>query len=421
MRRFNPEKELRRIEHKNRNKIIIGICSLLLIIAIGSTYALYQVRHTNKLVFNTVGEFKKRDIYLSVLVNGETQNEFPGKEDGYAFSGYECDGDANVTFDPDKWIASVNSNGPDKCTIKFGPKNINYDTIRKNEDVIVDETNDANLRYIGPNPENFIWFNCLKYDDLTNENAEDEEHKCERWRIIGLMNNVTTVNEESGEETINQSLIKIVRNKTTSQMYWNTEAKNDWANASLNKYLNSEENLNSPNSSLIANVVWYLGALNGSTAQSIYINERINIGNCETFNRCPGETREKFWIGKIALVYGSDHIFATNGGSIGRNSCLSRSPIIWTSEYSQCGLNSWLTYSNTTGNDYENKGRGNRSWTITPMPLSPLQVNCISGGGELWSSYCNESIHYYLPTVYLTPNIKLQTGTGTFEEPYIIK
>ena len=44
MKRFNPEKELRRIENKNRNKIIFGIFVLLLIITIGSTYALYQVK-----------------------------------------------------------------------------------------------------------------------------------------------------------------------------------------------------------------------------------------------------------------------------------------------------------------------------------------------------------------------------------------
>ena len=59
MKGFNPEKELKKIRKGNKNKVLYSIITLLLIVAVGSTYALYQVRHTNKLVFNTVGEFKK--------------------------------------------------------------------------------------------------------------------------------------------------------------------------------------------------------------------------------------------------------------------------------------------------------------------------------------------------------------------------
>ena len=120
MRRFNPEKELKKIEKGNRNKILYSIITLLLIIAVGSTYALYQVRHTQKLVFNTVGEFKKRDIYLSVLVDGETKAEFPGKNDGYVFDNIQCDKPGiKASFNNDAWELTLTTKTTNKCTVKF--------------------------------------------------------------------------------------------------------------------------------------------------------------------------------------------------------------------------------------------------------------------------------------------------------------
>ncbi len=122
MKKFNPEKELNKIRNGNKNKIIVGLCTLLLIVIVGYSFALYQVRHTQELVFNTVGEFKKRDIYLSVLVDGEYKNDFPAKSEDMLYGGYECDGSATINFDTDKWQVALYASHPDKCTIKFGHK-----------------------------------------------------------------------------------------------------------------------------------------------------------------------------------------------------------------------------------------------------------------------------------------------------------
>ncbi len=122
MKQVNIEKELNKIQYGDRNKLIGIIVFLLVIIAVGSTYALYQVRHTQKLVFNTVSEFKKRDIYLSVLVDGEYKNDFPAKSDDMLYGGYECDGSATINFDTDKWQVALYASHPDKCTVKFGHK-----------------------------------------------------------------------------------------------------------------------------------------------------------------------------------------------------------------------------------------------------------------------------------------------------------
>ncbi len=120
MRRFNPEKELSKIKNGNKKKIIISICALLVVGVLGYSFALYQVRHTQKLVFNTVAEFKKRDIILSVLVDGETKSEFPGKDDGYVFDNIQCDKTGiEASFNSETWKLTLTTGTTNKCTVKF--------------------------------------------------------------------------------------------------------------------------------------------------------------------------------------------------------------------------------------------------------------------------------------------------------------
>ena len=344
MRKFNPEKELKKIQHGNKNKILYGIIALLVIISIGSSFALYQIRYSKQIIYTKVGPFNKRDVYLAVKVNGEYSDKFPEKTENYAFSGYECDGDATVTFDPDKWIASVNATGPDKCTIKFGPKNINYDTLRRKEGVVVDETNDVNLRYVGATPSNYIWFNCDDYDNLTQEEAAT---KCEKWRIIGIMNNITIVDEDTKQETTNQSLIKVIRTSKIGDIALNATGSTNWGNSSLQKglngpYLNNSDDgtwiteleytsssgqnkkadnyksITSPTLGMIETIKWNTTVEVYSfdiTAQQIYKYERGTIAY---------STNPITWNGKVALMYSSDYGFATNGSNSGkdRSECL---------------------------------------------------------------------------------------------------
>ena len=79
MKVFNPEKELRKIQHGNRNKVLYGIILLLLIISVGSTYALYQVRYSKRIIYTKVSPFSIRDVILSVKVEGEStsRTSFP--------------------------------------------------------------------------------------------------------------------------------------------------------------------------------------------------------------------------------------------------------------------------------------------------------------------------------------------------------
>ena len=50
-------------------------------------------------------------------------------------------------------------------------------------------TEDNNLRYIGNKPNNYIYFNC----STTDEN-EMNDTTCEKWRIVGVFNNIEDEN-----------------------------------------------------------------------------------------------------------------------------------------------------------------------------------------------------------------------------------
>lgn len=42
---------------------------------------------------------------------------------------------------------------------------------------------DNNIRYIGKDPNNYVYFNCSDY-------SNQSDSTCEKWRIIGVFKNV---------------------------------------------------------------------------------------------------------------------------------------------------------------------------------------------------------------------------------------
>ncbi len=179
MRVFNPEKELSKIRNGNKNKIIVGLCTLLLIVIVGYSFALYQVRHTQKLVFNTVGEFKKRDIILSVLVDGENKTEFPGKDDGYVFERLDCDKEGtSATFDKVTWELVLRTDKPNKCTVVFGTKPNEPELFQGLIPITIDDDGTIKVADIDADWYDYgehKWANAVlvttaKYNELTQDN-----------------------------------------------------------------------------------------------------------------------------------------------------------------------------------------------------------------------------------------------------------
>ena len=218
-----------------------------------------------------------------------------------------------------------------------------------------DETVDNNLRYIGADPNNYVYFNCADYNNPSSST-------CELWRIIGVFN-------ENSHGRSGEKLVKLIRSNSLGDIVWNSANTNDWSTASLQTTLNGDY-LNGSGSyastgikndttrNMIANVTWKLGGSstnNDVTASMFYERERgttVYNGNPIT------------WQGEIALMYPSDYGYATSGGSTtNREACLAKELYNWnSSSYSDCKNNDWLLDSNTN------------QWTLTP---SSSASNCV--------------------------------------------
>jgi hypothetical protein len=175
--------------------IVIAIISVLFY-----TYSKFTSSTKADVVNSVVGEFKAYDLLITAYIDDEEVYNFPSKDDGYILNEEKsyCD-NATLEWDSENFKYTLSDTTKrTKCYLYFETKPPilgEYVTslLSTSSGVVEDETDDKNIRYVGENPNNFIWFNCYDYNDTST---------CERWRIIGLMNNVST---ENGK----QNLVKI--------------------------------------------------------------------------------------------------------------------------------------------------------------------------------------------------------------------
>ena len=294
-----------------------------------------------------------------------------------------------------------------KCYLYFeeksGASDIIEDAYEENQGMLAyDGTVDNNLRYIGADPNNYVYFNCDDYDSPSSST-------CELWRIIGIFN-------ENSHGINGEKLIKLIRSDSLGTIAWDSDNTNNWSTASLQTTLNGDY-LNGSGSyassgiknditrNMIANVTWKLGGsstYDDVTASMFYERER-------------GTTvysgRPTTWQGEIALMYPSDYGYATSGGSTtNREACLAKELYNWaSSSYSDCKNNDWLLDSGTI------------QWTLTPGSSNSYRVFIVSNPG-----FVHFSDNAYIPagvrpSVYLTSNVSISGGDGTMNNPYILK
>ena len=254
-----------------------------------------------------------------------------------------------------------------------------------------DESGDANMRYIGANPSNFVSFNG------------------ELWRIIGVFN-------ENSHGKVGMDLVKIQANNVLekdgkSTIAWNDVNENDWSNATLQQYLNTGDyytnTLSSTSKSMIQTVDWKIGgsvwAEINQKAIALYNFERGDTGA----RSVPTLTS---WNGDIALAYVSDYLFSTNGGSTyDRNTCINQSSrtestnLYWNTAInppSECAAGSWMSMIavnsgltiwtlNTRSNTY------NYAYRMLPS----------NAAGITGANIPNRTDTSVFPTVYLKSNI----------------
>ncbi len=273
---------------------------------------------------------------------------------------------------------------------------------------------EGNIRYFGPGDSvnNYIYFNCSNYDKQSSST-------CEKWRIIGIVD----------------GKVKIIRENSIGNLAWDQDKNqdsnletfsNNWETSSLQLMLNSSyyngdtsgtinyysggagersTSLNMGNigiknditRNMISESTWYLGS-SGSTCNGPYPNERYN---CERTNIVL--SGNPFTItANIGLLYVSDYGYGTN-----LTKC-SEAMYSYSGEYSsECVANNWLF-------------NGDTKWLITPKSTYFGQAFSVRSTGYADDGDSVPYSKHVTPVLYLDPNVIIDMGDGSSDNPYQI-
>ncbi len=458
--------KLDKFKAKNSNNKYYLIASLSVlgiggIFLLGRSFAKYQLQQSFPIMQGQV-QISSADILITgINVDGTSQDTIPTKSEGKNFKNAVCTNGAIGIWDKDNWAFTATNYTQTKteCTLNFTQEEVKDPSTESMNDILekqkenelpngklIEDKNgdDTNFRYVGSDPNNYVYFNC---DDLSKQ----ENGSCEKWRIIGLL----SVENANGEK---QQLLKIIRD-SIGEYSWDSSADtvnygdgvNEWSQADLQKVLNdnyfyqkaggtcytdsnnttgqcpqwTSVGIKANSRSLIENVRWKTGTLslaasqNSITPKEIYTFERSEYNGKQcTFgieNGCDDTVeRTTEFIGHVGLMYPSDYGYATSGGSDDqRTQCLTTSPFEWNSDINygrNCYTNDWL-FNNTKS-----------SLTLTPVPLiyasSVYAISEYGYIGIIEASYSNKVM--VRPVVYLKSNVKISKGEGTLTNPYTL-
>ena len=390
---------------------------------------------------------------LVIYLEDEQINYIPEKDSGYTLdlTKSSCNNGVTIGFDYNTWSVKTNysnytntDNTRVKCSLYFKKRTfaeslvdcgaLSKDAgtcIKENyhltEEVVDDETVDNNLRFIGANPENYVWFNE------------------ELWRIIGVMNNIDDGNGNK------ETRLKIIRDEPIGEYSWDSSdtntnggnGVNEWSKSDIQLLLNdyyfnqkkdqicyqgennqtipcdfSSIGLTTEAKSMLDQALWNLGSnplepnYREISPFLFYTFERSNNSSkiCSPTPAC-NDTIERTvtWIGKIGLMYPSDYGYATSGGTTtDRTTCLNTYCHNWPSFY-DCYNNNWL--------DRKDKNQ----WTMTANARGDSAYQAFSTANVGGITYNNaDNAFLILPALYLKSDIKIISGSGTKEQPFII-
>ena len=268
--------------------------------------------------------------------------------------------------------------------------------LAKNHIELSSDDVDNNVRYIGADPSNYVYFNCSDYSNPTADT-------CELWHIIGIFNNFTK------SDGTKENLVKIIRDESIGNIAWDSNNVNDWSRATLQQNLNSGTYYtttlkNDTTRNAIEEVVWNLGGsstYNDVTPSMFYERERgttVYSGHATT------------WTGKIGLMYPSDYGYATSGGTTkDRAACLAKELYNWdSSDFSDCKGNDYLYNSSF----YQ--------WTLTPRLANADIVFYVYSDGSVNRDDAFNA-NAVRPALFLKSNILVDKGLETSNDPYQLK
>ena len=458
-------------KNKKRRKTILISISVIVLISISfllyKTFASFSENVEFPIMKGQVDYFGNSDVYFAFYNENDKLKEMPLKDNdqNLIFDHGECDNGASIEWNEEEWGPVVKnlSKSKTKCSlyfIKYQSTIVDYVKELANIDstnLWTDDTSDANIRYVGATPNNYI--------DIGDRDADGNPIL---WRIIGLMNNVTYIN--SGEQQ--ESLVKIVRADKIGDYTWDSSPASingglgisEWSQSDIMKLLNPKDvyndipavgaslywnkesgkcvtstnetndnctftssGINDVAKKKIAKVRWntgtaiddYVKNVVSYTANYIYNGERSSHNSKELCasnggNYCNDEVERKTtWDGYLGLIYSSDYGYAV-GKSV-RNDCLAKA--IGSYGTGGCGTNDWLKPS---GENYY--------WTMTTVSdltraLLAFYIHPNGGFAHGNSHYANA----ILPVGYLKPDVKILFNSkseqeyGSEENPFVIE
>ena len=229
---------------------------------------------------------------------------------------------------------------------------------------------------------------------IEDAGLEKDQYECRYFFTGANPNNYITFNDEqAGWRIISvecDGTIKIMKNGGIGNRQWDSSGNGDWARpASLNTYLN-ETYYNRLNSIAQRQIVVKDFSIGRVTYENDYINSQIQDENSKT------------WSGKIALITVSEYI-RTNSD---KNNCGTFK--INNINFNNCANTGWMDTNSTF-------------WTLTPGSSSLVywmtKGNINNYGGVNSSPTLSMSVR---PALYLSSDIKIMGGTGTYSDPYQI-
>ena len=282
-----------------------------------------------------------------------------------------------------------------------------YDDVSKRTDnnLKKDNTSDANIRYEGANPNNYVKFN----DEL--------------WRIIGVF----------GDN------IKLIRSENFGRLSWDSSDRsvnggygvNEWSQADLKEFLNTmyyggtdvicyygrgqegdecpTEKLNDTAKSMINYYTWNTGAVdNTKTSDTVAF---YNAERGSAIGKDSGDDdieRTTTWQGYVALPYVTDWAYASSTAGCDTNMQQKGTNYVYL-----CKDNNWMHYGTANSDS---------PWMLSPFAISGEPYNAwnISYMGSVGGEYVYAPRTVF-PTVYLNSNIEITGGSGTGSDPYTLK
>ena len=226
----------------------------------------------------------------------------------------------------------------------------------------------------------------------------------EVWRIIGII----------PTEAINgnvENRIKIIRDESIGNMYWNTtkdtttSSWNNWVTGTLNTYLNNDyyNTLSSDAQNMIGTAKYYLGGYNDSniTSDVMWQYERKNDANRTGYYYGTNPIMQNDVSKKIAIMYASDYGYAA-------------------SKECSKGLSYYYEDSNCiTSNNWLDKSQD--EWLLPQYSGNSSGAFFVRSSGDVtYGGVVNGGEYAVRPVLYLSSNVKISSGEGTSQKPYML-